>query len=138
VWHVSPPRYLILTLEDGTNHRFDLPNDHKVLVDGRLVDAWHLRKGMKVTATRVIEAPGNIVEQQTELAGTKPAPITVAANEPISFTMFVGAPRPQLTTVAEAIPETLPETGSSLPLLGLLGTLALGSFFGLRAIRTAA
>jgi hypothetical protein len=33
VWHVNPPRFVILTLEDGTNHKFDLPNDHKVLVE---------------------------------------------------------------------------------------------------------
>jgi len=136
VWHVSPPHFVILTLEDGTNHKFDLPNDHKVFVDGRLVDAWSLKKGMKISATRVIEAPGIAVAQQTKLTGTAPAPIALAANEPIYFTMFVTAPaRP---TIAEAIPASLPETGSSLPLIGLLGVLALGSFFGLRAIRATA
>jgi hypothetical protein len=133
VWHVNPPRFVILTLEDGTNHKFDLPNDHKVFVDGRLVDAWALKKGMKISATRVIEAPGTVVAQQTKLTGTAPAPITLAANEPIFFTMFAAAPaRP---TLAEAIPASLPETGSSLPLIGLLGGLALASFLGLRAIR---
>lgn len=136
VWHVSPPHFVILTLEDGTNHKFDLPNDHKVFVDGRLVDAWSLKKGMKISATRVIEAPGIAVAQQTKLTGTAPAPIALAANEPIFFTMLVTAPaRP---TVAEATPASLPETGSSLPLIGLLGVLALGSFVGLRAIRATA
>jgi hypothetical protein len=136
VWHVSPPHFVILTLDDGTNHKFDLPNDHKVFVDGRLVDAWSLKKGMKISATRVIEAPGIAVAQQTKLTGTAPAPIALAANEPIFFTMLVTEPaRP---TVAEAIPASLPETGSSLPLIGLLGVLALGSFFGLRAIRATA
>jgi len=81
VWHVNPPRFVILTLEDGTNHKFDLPNDHKVFVDGRLVDAWALKKGMKISATRVIEAPGTVVAQQTKLTGTAPAPITLAANQ---------------------------------------------------------
>jgi hypothetical protein len=136
VWHVSLPRYVILTLEDGTNHKFDLPNDHKVFVDGRLVDAWALKKGMKISATRVIEAPGAVVTQQTKLTGIAPAPITLAANEPIFFTMFIAAPAQP--TLAEAIPASLPETGSSLPLLGLLGVLALGSFLGLRAIRVTA
>jgi hypothetical protein len=71
--------------------------------------------------------------QQTNLTGRAPAPIALAANEPIFFAMFVTAPaRP---TVAEALPASLPETGSSLPLVGLLGVLALGSFVGLRAIR---
>jgi hypothetical protein len=136
VWHVNPPRFVILTLEDGTNHKFNLPNDHKVFVDGRLVDAWALKKGMKISATRVIEAPGIAVAQQTQLTGTAPAPITLAANEPIFFTMLVTAPaRP---TVAEATPRSLPATGSSLPLVGLLGLLALGSFLGLRAVRVTA
>jgi hypothetical protein len=133
VWHVNPPHFVILTLEDGTNHKFDLPNDHKVFVDGRLVDAWALKKGMRISASRVIEAPGTMVAQQTNLTGRAPAPIALAANEPIFFAMFVTAPaRP---TVAEALPASLPETGSSLPLVGLLGVLALGSFVGLRAIR---
>jgi hypothetical protein len=138
VWHVNPPRFVILTLEDGTNHKFDLPNDHKVVVEGRLVDAWALKKGMKISATRVIEAPGIVVSQQTKLTGTgaAPAPITFAANEPVFFTFFVTAPAQP--TLAEAIPASLPETGSSLPLVGLLGVLALGSFLGLRAIRATA
>jgi hypothetical protein len=136
VWHVNPPRFVILTLEDGTNHKFDLPNDHKVFVDGRLVDVWALKKGMKISATRLIEAPGTVAAQQTKLTGTAPAPITLVANEPIFFAMFVAAPpRP---TLAEAIPASLPETGSSLPLIGLLGVLALASFLGLRSIRLAA
>ena len=133
VWHVNPPRFVILTLEDGTNHKFDLPNDHKVFVDGRLVDAWALKKGMKISATRVIEAPGTVVAQQTKLTGTALAPITLAANEPVFFTFSVTATAQP--TLAEAIPPSLPETGSSLPLVGLLGVLALASFLGLRAVR---
>jgi hypothetical protein len=133
VWHVSPPRFVILTLEDGTNHKFDLPNDHKVFVEGRLVDAWALKKGMKISATRVIEAPGIVVSQQTRLTGTAPAPLAFAANEPVFFTFSVAGPAQP--TLAEAIPPSLPETGSSLPLVGLLGVLALASFLGFRAIR---
>ena len=131
IWHVSPPHFVILTLEDGTNHKFDLPNDHKVLVDGRIVDAWALKKGMKISATRVVEAPGTVVSQQTKLTGT--APIAFAANEPVFFTFFATAPA--RATLAEAIPASLPETGSSLPVVGLLGVLALASFLGLRAVR---
>src|ERR1700733_14518489 len=134
VWHVNPPRFVILTLEDGANHKFELPNDHKVFVDGRLVDAWALKKGMKISANRGIEAPGTVVAQQTKLTGT--APIALAANEPVFFTFFATAPA--RATLAEAIPASLPETGSSLPLVGLLGVLALASFLGLRAIRLAA
>jgi hypothetical protein len=136
VWHVNPPRYVILTLEDGTNHQFELPNDHKVFVDGKLVDAWHLRKGMRITATRVTEAPSTVIARETKFTGTAPPPMTIAANEPIFFSLFVTAPaRPIL---AEVTPTALPETGSSLPLIGMLGLLSLGSFVGFRAIRAAA
>jgi len=136
VWHVNPPRFVILTLEDGTNHKFDLPNDHKVYVNGRLTDAWALKKGMKISATRVIESPGAVVAQQTKLTGTAPPPIELAANEPVFFTMFVNRPGPP--TLAEAIPASLPETASSLPLVGFMGVLAIGSFLGLKAIRVVA
>src|ERR1700678_2801204 len=136
VWHVSPPRFVILTLDDGTNHKFDLPNDHKIIVDGQVVDAWHLKKGMKISATRVIEVPGTVVAQQTRFTGTAPTAITLPANEPAFFALLMPAPgRPAL---AVATPAELPETGSSLPLIGLLGVLALGSFLGLRTIRVTA
>jgi len=133
VWHVNPPRYVILTLDDGTNHQFDLPSDHKVIVDGKVVDAWHLKKGMKISATRVIESPGTVVAQQTELTGTTPMTASLPADEPVFFALFV--PGPARTTVAEATPAALPETGSFLPLIGLVGMLALGSSLGLRAAR---
>jgi hypothetical protein len=136
VWHVNPPRYVILTLDDGTNHQFDLPSDHKVIVDGKVVDAWHLKKGMKISATRVIEAPSNVVAQQSELTGAAPTAASLPANEPVFFALLL--PRPERATVAEATPAELPETGSSLPLIGLLGLLALGSSLGLRASRTTA
>jgi hypothetical protein len=136
VWRVNPPRYVILTLKDGTNHQFDLPNDHKIIVDGQVVDAWHLKKGMKISATRVIEVPGTVVAQQTRFTGTAPTAITLPANEPAFFALLMPAPgRPAL---AVATPAELPETGSSLPLIGLLGVLALGSFLGLRTIRVTA
>ena len=133
VWHVNPPRFVILTLDDGTNHQFDLPNDHKVIVDGKVVDAWHLKKGMKISATRVIESPGIVVAQQTKLTALAPTTPSLPANEPVFFALLL--PKPAPSTIAEATPTALPETGSLLPLIGLLGMLALGSSLGLRAAR---
>ncbi|MGA3089786.1 MAG: hypothetical protein ABSD75_14305 [Terriglobales bacterium] len=131
VWHVNPPSFVILTLEDGTNHQFNLPADHKVTVDGRVVDAWHLKKGMKISATKVVEVPGAVVTQETNLTGN--APTAVPANEPVFFALLM--PAPASPAVAEATPAELPETGSPFPVIGLAGVLALGTFVGLRGIR---
>ncbi len=133
VFHNHPPLYVILTLEDGTNHRFELPADHKVTVDGREVSAWGLRKGLKVSATRVTEAPSTVVAQETKFSGSAPAPVAFQAHSPVFFAVF--APARELPVLADATPATLPETGSSIPLYGLLGVLAFGSALGLRAIR---
>ena len=38
VWHVTPPNSVILTLEDGTNQSFKIPNGQKFTIDGQQVD----------------------------------------------------------------------------------------------------
>jgi RNase P/RNase MRP subunit p29 len=130
VWHISPPSSVILTLEDGTNQQFKIPKGQKFTVDGQQVDAWGLKKGMKVSATKIVEEPVSVMERQKQLTGSMPpppppppaeAPILVAAAEP--------APVP-----AAAAPE-LPKTGSVLPLIGLLGSLSFLSSLGLGVIR---
>jgi hypothetical protein len=143
VWHVNPPRFVILTMEDGTNHQFDLPEDHRVMVDGQETDAWSLKKGMKISATRVIESPETVVTQHTKLTASgaqpeetvsAPPPTIPPADQPIFF-VFVRVPAPISPVLAEATPTTLPKTGSLLPLLGLFGVLALGSSLGLGITR---
>lgn len=57
VWHVTPPLSVILTLENGTNQQFKIPPDQKFNVDGQLLDAFGLKKGMQVSATKIVEVP---------------------------------------------------------------------------------
>ena len=52
VWHVTPPLSVILTLENGTNQSFKIPKDQKFNVNGEMVDAFGLRKGMVVRAIK--------------------------------------------------------------------------------------
>src|SRR5579884_3403342 len=52
VWHIVPPNSVILTLEDGTNQQFQIPKDQKFMVNGQETDAFGLKKGMKVSATK--------------------------------------------------------------------------------------
>ena len=134
VWQVMPPNTVILTLEDGKNEQFKIPKNQKFNIDGQMVDAWGLKKGMKVSATKVVEEPVTVVEQRAQRTGTMPpAPPPPPADAPVIVFVAV-APAP--TTVAEAAPAALPKTGSSLPLIGFLGLLSLASAFGLNVVRT--
>ena len=133
VWYISPPSTVILTLQDGTNQKFNIPKGQKFNVDGQMMDAWGLKKGMKVTATKVVEEPITYVSQHKEILGSMPAP------PPADVPILVAVATPA-TPAAPAAPATqtaaaLPKTGSLLPLLGLLGVLSLVSSLGIRAFR---
>jgi len=134
VWHVTPPSSVILTLEDGTNQQFKIPNNQKFNVDGQMVDAWGLKKGMKISATQVVEEPITVVEQQRKLTGTMPPP-PPAPPADLPVIVFVRV-APPVETVAETAPAALPKTGSPLPLIGFLGLLSLASSFGVKVVRT--
>lgn len=129
VWQILPPNTVILTMENGKNQQFKIPSGQKFNVEGQQVDAWGLRKGMKVSATKVVEAPETEVTHQRELTGTMPPPPPPPPDVPILVVEEVAAP----VQVASA---TLPKTGSPLPLIGFLGLLSLASAFGLKALRT--
>jgi len=131
VWNVTPPTSVILTLEDGTNQQFKIPKDQKFNVDGQMVDAWGLKKGMRISATKVVEEPITEVEQQAKVTGQMPPPPPPPPSDaPILVALVTPAPAP-----AAAAPAELPKTGSPLPLMGLLGMLSTVSSFGLWAIR---
>jgi len=118
VWHVNPPRSVILTLEDGTNQQFQIPDGQKISVNGELKEAWGLKKGMKVSATRVVETPETVVSQQTRVSGTAPQAVpSPPADEPIFFAMLVQPANP--AAQATETPAELPETGTMLSLIGL-------------------
>jgi hypothetical protein len=74
VWHVTPPRSVMLALEDGSSQRFEIPEGQKFKVEGQTVDAWGLKPGMIITATKVVEFTAAEVEHQRKLTGTMPPP----------------------------------------------------------------
>jgi hypothetical protein len=149
VWHVTPPLSVILTLENGTNQSFKIPKDQKFKVNGEMVDAFGLRKGMVVTATKIVEVPFSVTSQEKSVSGTMPTPAVpqVPASVPsqkksVSSTRPTPPPAPPADTpllIAEGEPtgappetaeapaapvQTNPTTGSYLPFIGL-GVLAL-------------
>jgi LPXTG-motif cell wall-anchored protein len=136
VWHVSPPASVILTMENNENQAFKIPQGQKFTVNGKETDAWGLKKGMVVSATKVVETPLTTVSQQTHVTGTMPAgsPVLVAKGAPTP------APGTATSTETSAAGTTtasnqLPKTGSNMPLLGILGLLSMFAALGSRVLR---
>lgn len=142
VFDITPPNYVILTLEDGTNQRFKIPKDQKFNVNGQMTDAWGLKKGMNVTATKIVERPAVVVQQEAKLTGSMPppppppadAPILVAVVVPVAQAAAQAPAEPPKKTAAQAQAE-LPKTGSPLSLIGFVGLVSLAASLGLRALR---
>jgi len=131
VWYVAPPTSVTLTLENGQNQTFKIPKNQKFNVDGQMVDAWGLKKGMTISATRIVETPVTNINRVAQLTGTNPPP----PPPPDVPLLIVVVPKPA-PEVAKATAPELPKTGSFLPLLGMLGMLSLGSGFALKMFRS--
>jgi hypothetical protein len=71
VWY-SSPKTVILTLENGENRQYEVPDDLKFNVDGQERSAMELRPGMKVTATKVVEQPHVEISQTSTVTGKSP------------------------------------------------------------------
>jgi hypothetical protein len=134
VWHVNAPNSVILTLPDNKNQRFNIPSDAKFTIDGRDKTAFDLRKGMKIKATIVTDEEHTVVESNKLAFGQAPR---ITTPPQVGILLFQMPSPPQVTLASAEQPEMLPETGSSLPLLGLLGTLVIAVSLGLRAVRQA-
>jgi hypothetical protein len=117
VWAIQPPLSIILTLEDGKNQQFKIPEDQKFEVDGQMVDAWGVRKGMIITATKVVEQPIVETTQEKTVTGIAPPP----AGVPI---LVAEGSEEAVPTPAAAPPAAAPET-SGLSSMGLIGLLCL-------------
>jgi hypothetical protein len=136
VWYVRAPSVLILKMEDGTNQQFKIPKDQMFLVKqspgdpGSMVDAFALKKGMQISATKVTEEPVNSVSVKKQLTGTFPpdSPVLVATATSPGVGADAGADSSAATSGG-----SLPKTASFLPLIGLLGALSLAASFGLKA-----
>jgi hypothetical protein len=100
VWHVNPPAMVILTLEDNTNQEFKIPKDQKFNVDGQMVDAFALKKGMKVSATKIVEVPSVVSSVRQRVTGATPP----AAPAPQKGEAPAAAPAPQPAEAPAAAP----------------------------------
>ena len=89
VFFVNPPTSVILTMADNTNQRFTIPKGQMFNVNGQMTDAFGLKKGMQISATKVVEVPETVVTQQRILAGKMPPPPPPAADQPILIAVLV-------------------------------------------------
>jgi hypothetical protein len=138
VWHVNPPVYVILTMENGENQGFKIPDGQKFMVDGQETDAWGLKKGMKVTATKIMETPVTTVTEHTQVTGTFPASGTVliAKGAATPAKGEAGSSAAGTTTAeASSAPAKLPKTATDWPLVGILGLLLISTSLGMAWLR---
>jgi hypothetical protein len=130
VWYASGPT-VILTLENGQNRMYTIPANSPIRFkdsNGQEMTVFDLRKGMNVTATKVIEAPRTELVTTVAVTGTGPraagaaAPTSGAAPAPAPA---ASSPAPAIAPAAGEAPKKLPKTASPLPLVGLTGLVLL-------------
>jgi hypothetical protein len=73
VWYVSAPT-VILTLPDGTNKIYKSLPGYKFIVNGKPATVFQLRKGMMISAEKVVEQPTTEISSNTTVTGHAPAP----------------------------------------------------------------
>jgi len=133
VWNVVPPLSVVLTLENGTNQSFKIPKDQKFNVNGQMVDAFALRKGMRISATKIVEVPLSVTKQQKIVSGTMPTapppdtPLLIAEGEPTSA--------PQATETPTTPAKTVPTPGGYVLVIGLIVVLLIIVGFVAKNIR---
>ena len=71
VWYVQG-NYVILTLVNGESREYNVPDTMPFTVSGKPATVKELRKGMKVSATKIVEEPMTEVQEKTTIVGQAP------------------------------------------------------------------
>lgn len=136
VWHVNAPSTVILKLPDNTNKQYTVPKGQTFDINGKKTDVFGLRKGMKVTATVITETPSVTHTTAQTVTGEAPAPPPPETPPVVGVLLIEREAAPaeaqEAPTVAKA---KLPQTASSLPLIGMLGMLFIGASVLVRIMR---
>lgn len=131
VWHVQPPSLVILTLPEG-NKVYRVPEGQKFNINGTEANIWDLQKGQEVTATVVRTVPETVTNLSQKVSAKLPPPPPPPPMPPLEGVLLV-----EEVQVAELVlPPDLPQTGSMVPLLGLVGLVLTGASLGLKLIRS--
>jgi hypothetical protein len=68
----AAPKSVIVTLENGETKQYEVPDDFKFNVDGKQLSGMELRAGMKLTGTKIVEEPLNVISQDVVVTGIAP------------------------------------------------------------------
>ena len=71
VWYASGD-YVVLTLANGEMHDYIVPPSVQFIVDGKPATVKDLKKGMKVSATKIVEQPRAEFSQTVIVTGKSP------------------------------------------------------------------
>lgn len=140
VWFASGSK-LIIRLKDGKTADYTVPEWAKLTVNGEEGIPLHqLRQGQQITATFITEEPMTMAELKVTSHGhygTAERETAVEQPEPAATQKPEVARAAEPPTEVEPVAETkeLPQTASPMPLIGLMGLMALGVSLGLRAFR---
>ena len=143
VWHVNAPSSVILTLPEGGNQIYRIPNHANVTINGEKKTVFDLRKGMTLEATVITDDTETLIERSKAVVGQAPPP--PATPREVGLLLFAPPSPPAAPAgteqgdpaLGEQLAETLPRTGSFMPLTGLCGALAVAASLGLGAVRKA-
>jgi hypothetical protein len=131
VWYVMG-NTVILTLPNGENRQYTTNDAMKFTIDGQPADASALRKGMKVSAAKIVEEPHVEIAVDTKVVGHAPMASAASASAASSASSSSASAAPAAAAAPAAT--SLPKTASPWPLVGLLGLLSLGASFGIRVL----
>jgi hypothetical protein len=143
VWFVSG-NTVIVTLPNKENRMYKVQENYRFTVDGKKASVHDLRKGMIISAEKIVEAPKTEIASNVAVTGhapPAPKPVVAQSRETAPTPPPVRAkpaPAPARAPVesAEAKPAPrLPKTASPLPLIGLLGLALTAASLGLRKLR---
>lgn len=135
VWHVNPPRSVILSFPDGTNKEYKVPDGIVFHIDGREKTIFDLKEGMNISATVLTVEPLSLVAMHNVVTGQAPPRPSVAFEGPMLIEEEKGVST-TTTAVQEPPVQELPKTASFVPLAGTLGVLSLVLWTGVRILRS--
>jgi LPXTG-motif cell wall-anchored protein len=142
VWFVQG-NTVILTLPNNENRMYKVQDSYRFNINGQKASVHDLRKGMTVSAEKIVESPKTEMASNMEVTGhappppAEPKPVVAENTAPAQEEAAPApAPAPAHAEVAETkMPAKLPKTGSQLPLAGVLGLLFTGASFCARKLR---
>jgi len=71
VWHVQG-NYVIITLENGQQREYTVPDGFTFTAEGKSATVKELRKGMKISATKIVAEPTHEISKEIVITGQGP------------------------------------------------------------------